>query len=147
MKYSFKNIRWKRVIRTALITFALSYLSLIIVTTVYAFILAFQVRGKPDQVAISHFAESVSTWLMPLFEIIFTFIFTIITSKKIENNLPINGLVIGVLVGIFEIILKLFYGGMANIYWMMFFLILCVSGYLGGLLVEKRRNRKLKSPA
>jgi RsiW-degrading membrane proteinase PrsW (M82 family) len=147
MKYLFKNIRWLRVISTALITFALSYLSLILVTTVYAFILAFQVRGKPDQFAIGQFAESVSKWLMPLFEIVFTFISTIFTSKKIENNLPINGLVIGVLVGILGIIFKLFYGGMVNIYWIILFLIICVSGYLGGLLVEKRRNRKLRSPA
>jgi hypothetical protein len=147
MNYSFKNIRWIRVVSTVLITFTLSYLSLILVTTAYAFILAFQVRGKPDQVAIGQFAESVSKWLMPLFEIIFTFIFTIIASKKIENNLPINGLVIGFLVGIIGILLKIFYGGMPNIYWIVLFLIISVSGYLGGLLVEKRRNKKLRSPA
>jgi hypothetical protein len=145
MKYSFKNIRWIRVVNTALIIFAFSYLSLILVTTVYAFILAFQVRGKPDQVAITHFAESVSTCLIPLFEIILTFICTIITSKKIGNNLPINGLVIGALVGLFGIIFKLFYGSIVNIYWIMLFLIISVSGYLGGLLVEKRTNGKLKS--
>jgi len=66
--------------------------------------------------------------------------------EKIENNLPIKGLLIGVLVGIFGIILELFCGGMANIYWIILFLIVSISGYLGGLLVEKRRGNKLKSP-
>jgi len=147
MEYSFKNIRWVRVINTALIAFAFSYFSLLLTTTVYAFILAFQIRGKPDQVAISQFAESVSKWLMPVFEILLTFISTLISTRKIEKDIPLNGLVIGIFVGIFGVILKMVYGGMVNYYTIALFLILGVCGYLSGFVTQRRKKRKLQSPA
>jgi hypothetical protein len=147
MTYSFTNIRWIRVINTSLITIAFCYFSLILITTCYAFILALQVGGKPDQSAISHFAGSTSKWLMPLFEIVFTFTFTLITSKKIEKELPINGLIIGILVGIFGVFLKMVYGGVVTYYTIALFLIVSLFGYLGGVLVQKRRESRIKSPA
>ena len=142
MKYSFRNIRWIRVINTSLITFAFCYFVLILITTCYAAILAFQVRGRPDQVAISHFAGSTGKWLMPLFEIVFTFTFTLITSKQIQKDIPINGLIIGILVGIFGVFLNLVYGGVVTYYTVALFLIISLCGYLGGVLVQNRRESK-----
>jgi len=65
MNHSLSSIRWLRVLSAALAVMALSFLILTVIITVYAFILAFQARGAPDQNAINHFAARVSPKLMP----------------------------------------------------------------------------------
>jgi len=147
MEYSLKNIYWIRVISSALIVIALSYLVILLITACYAFILAFQVRGKPDQVAISHFAAMVGRWLMPILEVLLTFFVALISTKKIEKGISFNGLVIGILAGILSVALKLTYGSQFDYRAMLLFLIIMGSGFLGGFITQKRIEKKMKSPA
>ena len=52
MSYSLSRVRWRRVLGAAFAVIALSFLIPIVIITVYAFVLAFQARGAPDQTAI-----------------------------------------------------------------------------------------------
>ena len=72
MGYSLSKIRWRRVLSAAFAVIALSLLIPIVILTVYAFVLAFQARGAPDQTAINHFAASVSPKLIPWLEMVLT---------------------------------------------------------------------------
>lgn len=147
MEYSLNNIRWIRVISSALIAIALSYLIIILITTGYAFILAFQVRSKPDQVAISHFAEMLGRWLMPLLEMLLTFFVALISTKKIGKDISLNGFLMGILAGMFGVALKFAYGNQFNYRAVLLFLIITGFGFLGGFVTQKRIEKKMKSPA
>ena len=68
------GIRWIRVLGAALAVIALSFFILMIIITLYAFGLAFQARGAPDQNAINHFAATVSPKLMPWLEMLLTLV-------------------------------------------------------------------------
>ena len=142
MEYSLNNIRWIRVISSALIAIALSYLIIILITTGYAFILAFQVRGKPDQAAIRHFAEMLGRRLMPSLEILVTFFVALISTKKIGKDISLNGLLIGILAGMFGVALKFAYGNQFNYRAVLLFLIITGFGLLGGFITQKRIEKK-----
>jgi hypothetical protein len=58
MSFSLARVRWRRVIGAAFAATAVSFLIPIVIVTVYAFVLAFQARGAPNQTAINHFAAS-----------------------------------------------------------------------------------------
>jgi hypothetical protein len=126
---------------------ALSYLIIILITTGYAFILAFQVRGKPDQVAISHFAEMLGRWLMHLLEIFLTFFVALISTKKIGKDISLNGFIMGILAGMFGVVLEFAYGSQFNYRAVLLFLIMAGFGFLGGFFTQKRIEKKMKSPA
>jgi Zn-dependent protease with chaperone function len=92
MVYSFKKTQWLRIAVSAIAVVLLSFLAITVITFDYAFVLAIEVRGRPDQAAISHFASAISRWLMPLLEMFFTFFVAMFVSKKIENNSSLHGL-------------------------------------------------------
>lgn len=50
----------KRVLTAALAAVGVSFLVLMLLIAGYAFVLAFEVRGAPDQRAINHFAGRIS---------------------------------------------------------------------------------------
>ncbi len=146
MEYSLKNIHWIRIISSAFIVIALSYLIIILITTGYAFILAFQVRGKPDQAAISHFAEMLGRWLMPLLEMLLTFFVALISTKKIVKDISFNGLTMGILAGMFGVALNFAYDSQFNYRTVLLFLIMAGSGFLGGFVTQKRMEKKRNRP-
>jgi hypothetical protein len=147
VKYTLKNIRWLRIIGSAFAVIALSFLVVIVTTFGYAFILAFEVRGRPDQAAISHFATTISPKLMPLLEIFLTFFVTIVVTKKIQKNIFIHSLIIGIFTALLSAAIKLSFGGQLNYLNIIFFLIIVGSGFLGGIVCQKRIDKKMKSPA
>lgn len=146
MGYSFTNNRWSRIIGIAIAIVAISFLIVLVITTAYAFKLAFVVRGKPDQVAIGHFSASISRWMMPLLEAFLTFFCSLFILKKSEKNVAINGLFLGIAVSLLGLAMKLGFGGQSDIYTFLNFLAITAIGYIGGLLNQKRIDKKLKSP-
>ena len=147
MKLRLTNIRWIRVVVSSLLIIVLSFLVITIITAGYSFVLAFEVHGKPDQAAISHFAATISRWMMPLLEMFFTFIIALISTKKTENNISIQRLLIGIVAGLLGTLMKIGFGGQLNYRAYIFFFIIVGLGFVGGFISQRQLARKIKSPA
>jgi hypothetical protein len=141
MNYSLSSIRWFRVLGAAVAVIAVSFLILIVVVTLYAFILAFQARGAPDQNAINHFAERVSPELMPWLEMLLTLVVALIAARRAEKASIIHGLFIGILVGLLSLAVTLAFGGRPGLHDLVFVLIVVGLGWLGGFVGQKRTGR------
>ena len=73
MKTQLSQIKWGRVVLTALVVSVAGFLTAFLIVTAYAFTLAFQVRGAPDQTLIMAFADQYAPWIGPISLILFTF--------------------------------------------------------------------------
>ena len=131
------GIRWLRVLGAALAVIALSFFILMIIITLYAFVLAFQARGAPDQNAINHFAAMVSPKLMPWLEMLLTLVVALSVARRAENARIIHGLLIGILAGLLSLAVTLTFGGRPGLHGLLFFLIVVGLGWLGGFVVQK----------
>ena len=141
MNYSLSSIRWLRVLGAAVAVIAVSFLILIVVITVYAFVLAFQARGAPDQNAIKHFAATVSPKLMPWSEMLLTLVVALITARKAGQAGIVHGLFIGILAGLLSLAVTLAFGGRLGLYNLVLFLVVAGLGWLGGFVGEKTAGR------
>ena len=141
MNHSLSSIRWLRVLSAALAVMALSFLILTVIVAVYAFGLAFQARGAPDQSAISHFAARVSPKLMPWLEMLLTLVVAPIAARRAEKAGIIHGLFIGILAGLLSLAVRLAFGGRLGLDDLAFFLIVVGLGWLGGFVGQKRTGR------
>jgi hypothetical protein len=141
MNPSLSSIRWLRVLSAALAVIVLSFLLLTVIVAGYAFVLAFQARGAPDQSAISHFAARVSPKLMPWLELFLTFFAAVIVARKAENASATHGLFLGILVGLLSLAVPLAFAGRLGLRNWVLFLILVGLGWVGGFVGQKRSDR------
>jgi hypothetical protein len=139
MNSSISRIRWLRVLVAALGVIALSFLILMVIITVYAFVLAFRARGAPDQNAINHFAARVSPKLMPWLELFLTFVAALRVARRAEKARIMHGLFIGILAGLLSLALTLAFGGRIGLHSLYFYLIVVALGWLGGFVGQKWR--------
>ena len=138
MSGSLSNIPWRRVLGAALAVIALSFLVPILVTTVYAFSLAFQARGAPDQASINHFAARITPQLMPWLEMLFTLLMAFRVARKTAGAAILSGLTVGVLAGLFSLALTLAFSGHPGWSAALALLTTAALGCLGGFLATKR---------
>ena len=120
---------------------ALSFLIVTVIVAVYAFVLAFQARGAPDQAAIGHFAARVSPKLMPWLEGALTFFAAVMVARRAEKARATHGLFIGVLAGLLSLAVPLAFAGRLGLRNLVLFLIIVVLGWVGGLVGQKRTDR------
>ena len=138
MSYSSSRIRWLRILSAALAVIALSFLMLILTITGYAFALAFQARGTPNQSAINHFAASVSPKLMPWLEMLLTLVLALRVARRAQTARLMQGFFVGILVGLLSLAVTLAYGGRLGLRNLFFFLGVVGLGWLGGFVGQKR---------
>ena len=119
---------------------AVSFLILAVIVAAYAFLLAFQARGAPDQTAINHFAARISPRLMPWLEVFLTFPAATVVARRTEPAGAAHGLFIGILAGLFSLAVPLAFGGRLGLHNGVFFLITLGLGWLGGFVGQKRRT-------
>jgi hypothetical protein len=141
MNYLSSRFRWLRILGAALAVIALSFLILTVITAVYAFVLAFQTRGAPDQTAISHFAARVSPKLMPWLEGFLTFLGAVWVTRRTQEATAIDGLFIGILAGLLSFAVILAFGGRLGLRALLFSLAVVGLGWLGGFVGQKRTGR------
>ena len=120
---------------------ALSFLILTVIVAVYAFVLAFQARGAPDQSAISHFAARVSPKLMPWLEVSLTFLAAVMVARRAEKASATHGLFIGILAGLLSLAVPLAFAGRLGLRNLVLFLIIVGLGWVGGFVGQKRTDR------
>ena len=142
MSFSLPRVSWRRVIGAAFAVIALSLLILIVVVTIYAFVLAFQARGAPNQTAINHFAASVSPRLMPWLETVMTFLLALEVARRAEEARIVSGVIVGVLAGLLSSAMTLVFGGRMGLHNSLFFLVVAALGWFGGFIGQKIVNAK-----
>lgn len=141
MNHSLSSIRWLRVLSAALAVMALSFLTLTVIVAVYAFGLAFQARGAPDQSAITQFATRVSPKLMPWLEVSLTFLTAVIVARRAEKAGATHGLFIGILAGLLSLAVPLAFAGRLGSRNLVLVLIIVGLGWVGGFVGQKRTDR------
>jgi hypothetical protein len=146
MSYSLSEIRWRSILVAAFAVIALSFLIPILISTVYAFMLAFQARGAPDQTAISHFAANVSRKLMPWLEMVLTFLLAYRVARRTKGAGTLNGLIVGILAGLLSLAVTLAFGGRLGSHELLFLLIVVALGGLGGFIGHKRQSYRAANP-
>ena len=142
MNHSSPKIRWLRVFGAAFVVVAMSFLILTVIVTVYAFVLAIQARGAPDQSAISRFASSVSPRLIPWFEIFLTLLVAVRVARRTEGASIVTGLFVGILAGLLSLAVTLPFGGQLGLRSFLFFLMAVGLGSLGGFVGQRRRAKR-----
>jgi uncharacterized membrane protein len=134
---SSSSIRWLRVLGAAFAVIALSFLILMVMTTIYAMVLAFQARGAPDQIAINRFAASISPKWMPWLEMLLTLVMAFRVARRSQKARIVHGLFIGVLAALLSLAVTLAFGGRLGLRSLLFFLIVVALGWLGGFVGQK----------
>lgn len=145
MTHQPSGIRWLRVAIAGLVVIALSFFVLIAITTVYAFGLAFQARGAPEQNAINQFAAAISMKWLPWIEIVITFAVAAALARKAQGSSVIQGLMIGVFAAVFGLAVPLALGAHLGLRNAVFVVFATGAGCLGGLLRKTGRQEKTKS--
>jgi len=105
MTTQLSQIKWGRVIMTALVVVVAGFLMTFLIVTVYASILAFQARGAPDQTLIMAFADQYAPWIGPISLILFTILGALHIARRVDNAVALHGIVLGGLVGLANIVL------------------------------------------
>ena len=117
---------------------ALSFLSLMVMTTIYAMVLAFRVRGAPDQIAINRFAASISPKAMPWLEALLTMGMAFRVARRAQKARIMHGLLIGVLSALLSFAVTLAFGGRLGVHNLLFLLMIVGLGWLGGFVGQKK---------
>lgn len=104
MTNQFSQIKWARVILTALAVYLLSFLFVFLIVTGYATLLAFQARGAPDQNMIQAFANQYAPWLGPISLIVFTVFGAMRMARRVETAIPLHGILLGALTRLVNIL-------------------------------------------
>jgi dolichol kinase len=129
--------RLRRVTGTGFAVVALSFLLLFVPILLYAFVLAFQVRGVPDQAAINHFAATISPAAMPWLERVLTLLLAFRMVRRTESARAVDGLGVGILAGLLGIGVSLAFGGRLTLASLLSLLVHAGLGWLGGLVARK----------
>ena len=130
-----------RVLGGGFAVIALSFLVLFVVIIVYAFVLAFQARGVPDQTAINRFAAMLSPALMPWLERVLTPVVAFWVVRRAAAARPVHGLFVGLVAGLLSVGVMLAFGGVLAISSAVVVVILAGLGWLGGFVGQKMSAR------
>lgn len=124
------RLKWGRVILASVAVFVLDILLITVVVTAYAFVLAFRVRGAPDQDQITQFAQHVgSSWGAAL-----AVFLTVIAAIWVARKAPAAGVWHGVAVGVVVAGLGLLLGLTLNLRAFIEFVLTAAAGSLGGVI-------------
>jgi len=89
------GIRWGRCVLAGLGAFATSVVLVAVVVFGYAFRLAFQVRGAPDQAKIQAFAQALAPTWGPILRVGLTVVAAVWASRRVKSPV-LQGAVVGV---------------------------------------------------
>jgi hypothetical protein len=132
MKDFYASARWIRALGAAAAVIVLSFLVLMGVVLIYAFVLAFQALGVPDQAAINRFAATISPPMMPWLEALLTFLLAWRGSRAAGAS-KVDGVLVGVLAGLLSTAVVLAFGGSLGLRSVGMLVVLSALGWLGGL--------------
>jgi hypothetical protein len=135
------KILWIRAILTGIAAVVTAFLVLMLVATVYAFVLAFRERGAPDTEMIGQFAEWLGMWLSPLLTIILAFFSGMMVAKKAGGLFLLHGILVGIVIVVFSFLETKIFGGSLNMKEAIYLLFYLVSAGLGGFRSVPKQRR------
>ena len=136
MTSQLSQIRWWRVMWTALTVYGASFVLVFLIVTAYASYLAFQVRGAPDQSMIQQFANQYAPWLGVISLLLFTLLGAMWLASFVRADIQLHGLVLGLLVALVNLI---FEGtGAFSLNLLLTTVLIIGAGWLGGSLAAQR---------
>jgi hypothetical protein len=142
MNSSILRLRWLRILGAALAVIGFSFVALMIVTAGYAFVLAYQARGAPDQSAINRFAAEISPRFVPWLECFLALLLSFTIGRKTDRCSITQGLLIGILAGMLGLAVALFFRGHLSSSSIVFSFGVAGAGCIGGLLGKKWPAKK-----
>ena len=135
MTSQLSQIKWVRVILTALVVYIASFITVFIVITAYATYLGFQARGAPDQNLITAFAGQYAPWIGPISLILFTFLASMLMGRRLDAAVQPNGIALGVFASLINLI---FEGARAfDASFLITVILTIAAGWLGARLANK----------
>ena len=126
------RILWLRALVTGIGAVIIVFLVLMLVATVYAFILAFREKGAPDGEMIGQFAKWLGMWLSPLLTIILAFFGGMMVARKAGGHFLLHGILVGIVIVIFSFLETKIFGGSLDMKEAIYLLFYLVSAGLGG---------------
>jgi hypothetical protein len=93
-------VKWLRVLATAVLIYVVSFLLIFVVILGYATFLGFQARGAPDPALITAFANQAAPIGGRLGLVVLTFGAAAWLGRRLATAGPLNGLILGIIVGL-----------------------------------------------
>lgn len=141
MNIQFTNVRWLRVVLTAVLVVMVNYLLVTLLVTAYAFVLSIQARGAPEQAQITQFANQFAPWATPILGILLTFGAAVWVARKVETAPQLHGWLVGLVVAIIGLIIAVVFGGAADLFTdLVWFVVTIAAGGVGGVLSGRRKQ-------
>lgn len=132
-------MKWARIFVAAIGTFVAVLLVITLVVTGYAFKLAFEVRGAPDQTQIGQFAARFSRsswWVLQIFLTVPAAAWAV---RKVQSSHQLHGVLIGLVVAVAGLVM----GGFTMSYRISAEFALTVgAGWLGGAIAAHHRTKR-----
>ncbi len=91
-------MKWRRILVAGIGTYVAVLLVITLVVTGYAFKLAFEVRGAPDQTRIGQFAEYMGRSLGWVLQVLLTVLAAAWAVRRVESSHQLHGVLIGLVV-------------------------------------------------
>ena len=126
-------MRWGRILVAGIGTLAAVLLAITLVATGYAFKLAFEVQGPPDQTRIARFAEYLGRSFWWILQILLTVPAAAWAARKAQSRHQQHGVLVGLVVAVTG-----FAMGFTMSFWTIAEFALTVgAGWLGGAIVPE----------
>ena len=129
-------MKWGRILVAGIGTCVAVLLVITLVVTGYAFTLAFEVRGAPDQTRIAQFAEHLSRSSWWVLQILLTVPAAAWAVRKIQRSHQLHGLLIGLLVAAMGSLMA----RTISVRTIATFALTVGAGWLGGAIAAATRN-------
>jgi hypothetical protein len=132
------SVRWGRILVAGIGTFVAVLLVITLVVTGYAFKLAFEVRGAPDQARIARFAEHLGRSSWWALQILLTVPAAAWAVRKAQRNPQLHGVLIGLVVAAMGLLM----GFTMSVRTMAEFALTVGAGWLGGAMAAHHRMKQ-----
>ena len=131
-------MKWGRILVAGMGTYAGVLLVITLVVTGYAFKLAFEVRGAPDQTRIGQFAEYLGRSFWWVLQILLTVPAAAWAVQKVQRSHQLHGVLIGLVVAVTGLVM----GFTMSIRTVVEFALTVVAGWLGGAMAAHHRMKQ-----
>jgi len=131
-------MKWGRILVAGIATYAAVLLVITLVVTAYAFKLAFEVQGAPDQTRIGQFAEYLSRSSWWILQILLTVPAAAWAARKVQSSHRLHGVLIGLVVAVAGFVM----GFTMSFRTIAEFALTVGAGWLGGAMAAHHRMKQ-----
>jgi hypothetical protein len=131
-------VKWGRILVAGIGTSVAVLLVITLVVTGYAFKLAFEVRGAPDQTRIGQFAEHLGRSYWWVLQILLTVPAAAWAVRKVQSSHQLHGVLIGLVVAATGFVM----GFTMSVRTMAVFALTVGAGWLGGAMAARHRMKQ-----